>query len=129
MSFDQTSAQHSYQFDFSDEQDTEVSDVEEPLLSISRPRTATEDLTVHVEIQNDGTRLPGWHRAHASELKTSCSTKDKPVLINYRTDVPKNRRVIEHPLSPCECWTTAEWEEADALWLAKYGVPYAGPRP
>jgi hypothetical protein len=125
--FDQSS-QRAYQFDFSDDE-TEVTDVEEPLLVISRPRTATQDLPVHVDIQNDGKRPAGWHRAHASEMKTSCSTKDKPVPINYRADQPKNRRVIEHPLAPCQCWTTAEWEEADALWLEKYGVPYTGPRP
>lgn len=84
---------------------------------------------MHVDIRDDGTRLPGWHRAHASELKTACSTKDKPIPISYRTDQPKNRRVIEHPLAPCACWTPAEWEEADERWLEKYGVPYTGPRP
>jgi hypothetical protein len=118
---------YAYRFDFSDE--TEVTDVEEPLLVISRPRTATQDLPVHVEIPDDGTRLPGWHRAHASAQLTSCSTKNKPVPISYMNDTMKNRRVVEHPLAPCKCWTEGEWEEADRLWLEKYGTPYTGPRP
>jgi hypothetical protein len=90
VTFDQSTAR-SYAFVYShDNDDTEVIDVEEPLRLfplLSRPRTPTEDLTMHVDIQNDGKRLPGWHRAHASELKTSCSTKDNPVPINYRRPV------------------------------------------
>lgn len=125
--FDQSHSHRAYAFDFSDA-DKEVIDVEEPP-QISRPRTATQDLPVHVDIQDDGKRPPGWHRAHASAQLTACSTKSKPVSISYMNDTMKNRRVIEHPLAPCKCWTEGEWEEADARWLEKYGVPYTGPRP
>lgn len=125
--FDQSS-QRAYQFDFGDDE-TEVVDVEEPLLSISRPRTATEDLTVHVYIPDDGTRVPGWHRLSENTLETSCSTEEKPVPVSLRTDQPKNRRVIEHPLAKCECWTTRERRDADRHHFTTYGVPYRDPTP
>jgi hypothetical protein len=120
--FDQSS-QRTYAFEFRDNDDTEVIDVEEPP-QLSRPRTATEDLTVHVYIQNDGKRKAGWHRLSANTMHTSCSTEEDPIPVSLRTDSPKNRRDIKHPLAPCECWTTAERREADRLYLEDFGRPY-----
>jgi hypothetical protein len=108
-----------------DSEDTEVTDVEEPPLvsiSISRPRTATQDLTVHVYVENDG-----WHRLHATELETSCSTAEDPVPVNFRTDTVKNRRAIEHPLSRrkhCDCWTRRERKEADDRYRERFGLEF-----
>ena len=103
------------------ESDAEAPDVEEPPL-VSIPRTATRDLTVHVYVENDG-----WHRLHASELETSCSTEEEPVRVNFRTDTVKNRRAIEHPLSNrkgCDCWTRAERKEADRRYFERFGMEF-----
>lgn len=92
---------------------------------IARNRVDTEELGVHVYIPDDGSgRPPGWHRAHATELETSCSTEEKPVPISYMKDEMKNRREIKHPLPPCECWTTAERREADRRYREDYGADF-----
>jgi hypothetical protein len=64
--FDQSST--AFRFDYSDE-DTEVSDVEEPLPVISRSRVPTGELTVHV--LHNGER----HRRLPDLSGTSCGQR------------------------------------------------------
>lgn len=70
---------------------------------IALGRVPTEDLIVHVRDENGH-----WHRRHPVKLQTSCG---KP-WTNWSHENRRDGRHINPPLADCECWTTAEREEA-----------------
>lgn len=98
------------------EPDTIVEDVDdwqpEP---IARGRVPTGDLEVHVQLDD------GWHREDVEDAtETACD-----VHVNERLVIDRRaRRKIEHPLAPCECWTTKEKGKANDAYRAKYGRDY-----
>jgi hypothetical protein len=97
--------------------DKEVVDVDElpqPAL-LRRGRVDTKDLPVHVRDDDDR-----WHRLHPMKLITACGL---PVT-NWRPDSTRRGMHIEHPLALCECWTTAEREEANEAFRLGHGAEF-----
>lgn len=116
--FDQQGHAHEYSYG-DDERDKEVVDVEEPPLSVSArlislPRVPTEDLVMHVQLDD------GWHRASSDGTETACGPHiDVRLVIDTRPG-----RKLEHPLASCECWTTRERQKANDAYRARWGVDF-----
>jgi hypothetical protein len=96
------------------EPDTEVVDVEDPPASPPRPRVRTEDLIMHVHLDD------GWHRMASDGLETACG---RPIDIRLQIET-RPGRLPEHPLALCECWTTRERGKAGAAYEARWGTEY-----
>jgi hypothetical protein len=116
--FDQSSAARAYAFE--DYEDTEVVDVEEPpAVSTQAPfprgRVDTKDLIVHVRDDSDA-----WHRLHPTKLVTACGLE----ITNWKAGNTRAGLHVEHPLAMCECWTTAEREEANEKFRLGHGLDY-----
>jgi hypothetical protein len=113
--FDQSS-QRAYAFDFSDDEETEVCDVDEPPVSsrllFPRGRVDTKDLLMQVRDENER-----WHRLHPTKLRTACGM----TVTEWQAENVRHNLRIEHPLAMCECWTTAEREEADEKFRLGHG--------
>lgn len=91
------------------ERDVEI--VDEP---ISVPRVSTEELAMHVQLDD------GWHRQDAGGIETACG-----IPINVRLMLgTRNERHLEHPLARCECWTKRERAKAGDKYRQQYGHDY-----
>lgn len=93
-----------------EENDTAIVDVD----SISLPRVPTGELAMHVQLDD------GWHRQDPSGIETACG---EPVNVRLVLDT-RNERKLEHPLAPCECWTTRERSKANDTFRQKFGHDY-----
>lgn len=111
MTFDQQGGR-AYEYPY--DEDKEVVDVEEPPRLVALPRVATEDLTMHVLLDD------GWHRAAPDGTETACGPHiDVRLVLDTRPG-----RQVEHPLAPCECWTTHERGKANDAYFVKWGAVY-----